>query len=230
MTKRRADILQAAIRLFAQKGYDATPLAEIAREAEVSEGAIFRHFQSKEELLFQIILEIRDNFLSDFDANFHFSGAESGLDMVMHLIRIYCRFYETREQEFDFIHTNDPFRMPHVGNQCRTEMRKIHSKMSEMLRIGIALGIQDGSIRPVAVDDAAFLIISMLSGAVRMRIFENTHLLDIENEFSAFCKRALLACGVAEPATAQSRRRASPLRRARTLALRRTGRRTSRRD
>ncbi|MGE4291690.1 MAG: TetR/AcrR family transcriptional regulator [Desulfovibrio sp.] len=191
MTKRRTDILQAAIRLFARKGYDATPLAEIAREAEVSEGAIFRHFQTKEDLLHQIILEIRDNFLADIEKGFRFSSTESGLDMVLRLIRIYCRFYETRELEFDFIHTNDPFRMPHVGNQCRTEMRKIHDKMSEMLRIGITLGIHDGSIRPVPVETAAFLVISMLSGAVRMRIFENTHLTDIEAEFSAFCKNAL---------------------------------------
>lgn len=212
MTKRRSSILQAAIKLFAQKGYDATPLSEIAREAEVSEGAIFRHFQTKEDLLHQIIIEIRDNFLADIDANFRFSSSESGLDMVMHLLRIYCQYYETRELEFDFIHTNNPFRMPHVGNQCRTEMRKIHDKMSELLRIGIALGIQDGSIRPMPVDTTAFLIICMLGGAVRMRIFENIHLNDIESDFHEYCRRALAACPVPVGVPAVRKQRVMPKR------------------
>ncbi|MEF2144756.1 MAG: TetR/AcrR family transcriptional regulator [Desulfovibrionaceae bacterium] len=211
MTKRRADILQAAIKLFAHRGYDATPLSEIAREAEVSEGAIFRHFQTKEDLLYQIILEIRDNFMADLEESFTFSSKETGLEMVMRLLHIYCRFYEKRELEFDFLHTNNPFRMPHVGNKCRTEMRKIHDKMSELLRIGITLGIKDGSIRPVPIGETAFLITSMLGGAVRRRIYENIHLNDIEPDFLEFCHTALRQQGPdATSGTARAKRRRRP--------------------
>ncbi len=51
MTIKKQKILDAALQLFATHGYDATPTSKIAKEAGVSEGLIFRHFESKEKLL-----------------------------------------------------------------------------------------------------------------------------------------------------------------------------------
>ena len=51
----KAQILQTALHLFAQKGYDATPTSLIAKEAGVSEGLIFRHYTNKAGLLEAII-------------------------------------------------------------------------------------------------------------------------------------------------------------------------------
>lgn len=48
-------ILQIALRLFAENGYDRTPTSLIAREAGVSEGLIFRHYGNKAGLLEAII-------------------------------------------------------------------------------------------------------------------------------------------------------------------------------
>ncbi len=54
----RADlILNAASRLFAEFGYDKTTLDEIALLAGVSKGSIYLEFESKEEILFAIILQ-----------------------------------------------------------------------------------------------------------------------------------------------------------------------------
>lgn len=52
--KRSAQILEAAARVFAQKGYHAATTKEIASEAGVSEGTIYNYFQSKEDLLLSI--------------------------------------------------------------------------------------------------------------------------------------------------------------------------------
>jgi len=49
-TSREAAILQAATRLFGEKGYEATRTAEIAAEAKVTERTLFRYFPSKEKL------------------------------------------------------------------------------------------------------------------------------------------------------------------------------------
>lgn len=48
---RTEDILHAAIRLFAQRGAERTTMAEIAAEAGISAGAIYRYFPGKEDLL-----------------------------------------------------------------------------------------------------------------------------------------------------------------------------------
>jgi len=49
--KRRAHILDAGMRCFARNGYKGTTMRDIAREAGVTTGAIYSHFNGKEELL-----------------------------------------------------------------------------------------------------------------------------------------------------------------------------------
>ena len=51
----RKIILDAAARCFAEKGYSACSMQEIAERAHVSKGAIYGHFSSKEELFRTII-------------------------------------------------------------------------------------------------------------------------------------------------------------------------------
>lgn len=55
MTEKQNKILEAALKLFAELGYSATSTSKIAKEAEVSEGLIFRHFKNKEGLLTAIL-------------------------------------------------------------------------------------------------------------------------------------------------------------------------------
>jgi AcrR family transcriptional regulator len=47
----RERLLRAAVSVFAQRGYDGTRVADIARAANVSNGALYAHFGSKAELL-----------------------------------------------------------------------------------------------------------------------------------------------------------------------------------
>lgn len=47
-TKQR--IIDAALRLFAEKGVDATTTRDIASRAKIAEGTIYRHFESKEQM------------------------------------------------------------------------------------------------------------------------------------------------------------------------------------
>ncbi|KJR49117.1 Transcriptional regulator, TetR family [Desulfosporosinus sp. I2] len=53
--ERRQDILEAALNIFTQKGYNGSTTAEIARAASVAEGTIFRHFATKKELLIAVL-------------------------------------------------------------------------------------------------------------------------------------------------------------------------------
>ncbi|MEW5774864.1 MAG: TetR/AcrR family transcriptional regulator [Thermodesulfobacteriota bacterium] len=200
MSERRAAILAAATRLFAERGYDGAPVSEIAREAGVSEAAVFRLFSTKENLLAAIFREVRETFFADMEREYRFRPEDPGMVAALRLVRLYCRFYEKRETAFDFVHRNNPYQMPGVGESCREDIRRIHDKMLEQLTVGLALGVRDGSVRMVPAEKAAYLVLSLISGAVRMRLFTGRSLADLEEELLLFVNAALVPHPAEPPA------------------------------
>jgi TetR/AcrR family transcriptional regulator, fatty acid metabolism regulator protein len=55
--ERRRQILQAAVRTFAQRGYHAARVSDIAKEAGVAYGLVYHYYESKETLLEAIFKE-----------------------------------------------------------------------------------------------------------------------------------------------------------------------------
>jgi len=51
----RQEILRTAARLFQQRGYDATSMNDVAASLKLSKGGLYHHFQSKDEILFEIM-------------------------------------------------------------------------------------------------------------------------------------------------------------------------------
>ena len=60
----REEILDVALSLFSTKGYDATSLSDISAMLGVSKAALFKHFDSKEEILFSVM-----NMMDEEDRN-----------------------------------------------------------------------------------------------------------------------------------------------------------------
>jgi AcrR family transcriptional regulator len=67
---KRNAILDAAIRLFAERGLTAAPTSEISKQAGVAEGTLFTYFKTKDDLINalyrEIKLELADAMMSDF--------------------------------------------------------------------------------------------------------------------------------------------------------------------
>ncbi len=55
ITGSQQKIIEAAIEIFAEKGYSASSTSQIAKKAGVAEGTIFRHYRTKKELLLSIV-------------------------------------------------------------------------------------------------------------------------------------------------------------------------------
>jgi TetR/AcrR family transcriptional regulator, cholesterol catabolism regulator len=51
----RQEILRTAARLFQQHGYDATSMNDVAAALKLSKGGLYHHFQSKDEILYEIM-------------------------------------------------------------------------------------------------------------------------------------------------------------------------------
>jgi len=66
--KKKEEILLAALRVFARKGFYKTKMADIAEESGVGKGTIYEYFRSKEELLgkgFEFLLKGMNKFIDE---------------------------------------------------------------------------------------------------------------------------------------------------------------------
>src|SRR5256885_15696648 len=65
---KRARILDAAIRVFAERGFHSATVAEIARAAGVADGTIYLYFKGKDDLLLRLFDEKMNELLAEVKA------------------------------------------------------------------------------------------------------------------------------------------------------------------
>jgi len=56
----RQEILRTSARLFQQQGYDGTSMNDVAAALKLSKGGLYHHFQSKDEILFELMNHAMD--------------------------------------------------------------------------------------------------------------------------------------------------------------------------
>lgn len=62
---KRGAILRAAIKVFAQKGYFNSKVADIAAEAGIADGTVYLYFKSKDEILHSIFDRAMEEFIAE---------------------------------------------------------------------------------------------------------------------------------------------------------------------
>ena len=73
----RQKVLDAARTLFAERGYDAATIRDIAKGADMSTGAVFANFQDKAELFECVFAEEMDGLLADIQSGASIEGRVS---------------------------------------------------------------------------------------------------------------------------------------------------------
>ncbi len=68
MSQRRQELLDLSARLFAERGYGATTVRDIADEAGILSGSLYHHFGSKEEIVDEILSTFLDELFSSYRA------------------------------------------------------------------------------------------------------------------------------------------------------------------
>jgi AcrR family transcriptional regulator len=76
MPEKEKKILKAAIAVFSEKGYSASTTSEIAKNAGVAEGTIFRYYKTKKDILHSILI----HFINSFGSKLIFSSIEKILE------------------------------------------------------------------------------------------------------------------------------------------------------
>lgn len=96
--ERRCCILDAAERVFLEKGLAAATMDEIAQEAEVSKGTLYLYFKGKDELYLTIALRALGELVRLFDEAVSHGG--SGAERIERLIRAQARYATEHRNRF----------------------------------------------------------------------------------------------------------------------------------
>jgi AcrR family transcriptional regulator len=76
--QRRQDIVEAAFDLFAERGYHATGIAEIAKRLQMSHGTFYRYFENKRDIL-DVVVTAAAARVEDAVSGEHAAGAATSL-------------------------------------------------------------------------------------------------------------------------------------------------------
>ncbi|PSO47282.1 MAG: TetR/AcrR family transcriptional regulator [Cyanobacteria bacterium SW_9_44_58] len=79
----RDRVLKTAQRLFANRGYDATTTKDLATEAGIAEGTLFRHFENKKAILVEVATEGWVEILTDLLTELSEMGSYKAVAQVM---------------------------------------------------------------------------------------------------------------------------------------------------
>ena len=148
----RARILDAASRRFGQQGFAGASMREIAKDAGITGAALYHHFPGKGDLLLAVMDHMRSQILLGLQRAFlEAPPDEDGRALLTRVVRTILEVLDTpQQQQFFRILLTEAGRLP------KEPLRQ----MQEAQRTGVAmfmqLLIQQGVLRPVAPDMAAF--------------------------------------------------------------------------
>ena len=155
----RQEILRTAARLFQQQGYDATSMNDVAAALKLSKGGLYHHFQSKDEILFNLM-----NHAMDITQQRVIDGVRSIADPEERLRMLIRRHIEVvmsvRDREITvMLHENHPLppaMRRRINARKKDYVHFVESLISEVQRVRPS----QGSVTPRA---AAFALLGMIN-------------------------------------------------------------------
>lgn len=156
---RPAEILEAALAVFAERGYAATRMDDIAIRAGVTKGTIYLYFESKDAVFRKLVEDSIGTTLDTLIAQArHFDGAAS--DLLRLMLTGIGRFLVTSDRVvLPKIILGESGNFPELAEHYR---RAVIDKGLALLQTVVALGVSRGEFRAVAPAHAARLCIAPL--------------------------------------------------------------------
>jgi AcrR family transcriptional regulator len=139
---RRATILETADRLFTERGFHGTGMAQIAAESGVKIGQIYRDFASKED----IVAALAEQNVSSWLEEDVLSAAVTAGDL--HAIRSWIRRFEGQDDKVDECRLMTEI-VAEAGRNAR--IAAIHRRIDDRVRESLSLALH--ALLPDGVDD-----------------------------------------------------------------------------
>ena len=140
---RQHQIIEAARNLIAAKGMDGVTIDAIAEEVGLTEGAIYRHFASKRQILSLLVDDIERTLLDTVESA-QTEGA-SAVDSLEHILEAHLSDVEGH-RAVSFVVIAEA--MGFDGTTLAPKVSLMFTRYLELIQAVLDRGIREGSIRP----------------------------------------------------------------------------------
>ncbi len=137
--QKEANILEAALRVFGEKGFEATTISAICKEAGISDATIYEYFDSKEEVLFSIpeIYTRRElERMQEISRYIH-----SPQEKIRVIIQGYLEFYETNRMYTSVALLTLKGNRNFLKSPAYAVVREASRSLVEAFHLGVAEGV-----------------------------------------------------------------------------------------
>jgi AcrR family transcriptional regulator len=188
---RKDTILKTATRLFAEKGFKETSVAELSSLSGVAEGTIFYHFKTKEDLLLHILATLKETITTEFRDYRESRTAQAGMEMMEEAISFYLYLTGKLEDEFLLLHHDFIYQLAQVNPTCRGYLQEVYDCLVDIFEEAIEVGRKDGSVSDRSGRKTALLIFTMVDGLVRFKHHNLYNAAALHGELIASCQRMI---------------------------------------
>lgn len=158
-SSRRRQVLDAAVKVMGKTGFHQMSMQDLAAEADVSVGLIYKYFGGKEDLLLATIVRIQDAFRDQLAPVMDAAGN----DIVERLAAGIRRYIEIVDENLDAVVLT--YRESRTLDTAgRAQIKELEIATAAPLRAAIEAGIADGIFRDADVDLVVFDIMLLAHG------------------------------------------------------------------
>ena len=178
MNKTKRKIFETSMKLFAEKGYDATSIEEITATVGVAKGTLYYHFSSKEEI-FNFLIEEGIKLLQN-SVDIKTAKRNNYIDKIKAIVLIQIKIVAKYEDIITIILSQ------FLGNEkknkkCQNLVFEYIGQIEKIVQQGIEKGeIKNGDTRAIA-SEIYGLICSTL--VYKKREKENMDIMKLYNEY-----------------------------------------------
>ena len=164
----RQEILEAAMNVFARKGFAAATIDEIAQEAEFSKGAVYLYFSSKEELLSTILIDMIENTISA-DIRTILVGAGSLRKELTEVFQAAAEFAFSHRLHMSASMPLHLSQFSGLSEETREKISACQQQMLQILQARVAKARTDGELRAISIEAVVGLIHGALDSMAMTR-------------------------------------------------------------
>lgn len=178
MNKTKRKIFETSMKLFAEKGYDATSIEEITATVGVAKGTLYYHFSSKEEI-FNFLVEEGIKLLQN-SIDIKTSKLSNYIDKIKAIVLIEIKIVLKYEDIITILLSQ--FYGKEARNQkCQKHIYEYIRKIEEIVKEGIEQGqIKQGDPKAIASEIYGLICSSLV---YKLRNQENFDVMKLYKEF-----------------------------------------------